>query len=35
MNSTAAYANYLTRDSYGGGIIRQTEEVFKANAESD
>ena len=25
----------LTRDSYGGGIIRQTEEVFKANAESD
>ena len=24
----------LTRDSYGGGIIRQTEEVFKANAES-
>lgn len=25
----------LTRDSYGGSIIRQTEEVFKANAESD
>lgn len=25
----------LTRDSYGGRIIRQTEEVFKANAESD
>ena len=24
----------LTRDSYGGSIIRQTEEVFKANAES-
>ena len=25
----------LTRESYGGSIIRQTEEVFKANAESD
>ena len=25
----------LTRDSYGSSIIRQTEEVFKANAESD
>ena len=25
----------LTRDSYCGSIIRQTEEVFKANAESD
>ena len=25
----------LTRDAYGGSIIRQTEEVFKANAESD
>ena len=24
----------LTRDSYSGSIIRQTEEVFKANAES-
>lgn len=25
----------LTRESYGGSIIRQTEEVFKANVESD
>ena len=25
----------LTRDSYGSSIIRQTEEVFKANAKSD
>lgn len=25
----------LTRESYGGRIIRQTEEVFKANVESD
>ena len=24
----------LTRDSYGGSVVRQTEEVFKANAES-